>query len=175
MVKQSFAVRYNLLFWILLILVISIYGCGQEKQKRLNLGDQAPDFTGTSLKGESISLSQYANSPVLVRFFSTDCNFCRIDTSVFNVLHNKYSGQGLKILYINTDENSENLSDFVAGTGITFPVLVDPKRTIAGEYNVVSVPLTFVMDPQHIVRGALLGGVAEEQLLEIMQNFLPKL
>jgi peroxiredoxin len=169
--KIFLSLRFLLLVLILSALILQ-YGCGQEKQKRLNIGDKAPDFNASSLQGQQISLTKYKGSPVIMRFFTIDCKYCQIDTPLFNTFYNQYKEQGLKMVYINTDENSEGINQFIEGTGITFPVVLDPDHSIAGNYSVVKVPLTIILNSQHIVSAALLGGVGEEQLLELLKNYI---
>ena len=87
-------------FFLLLLLPL-LLGCVQEKQaKPLQLGDTAPDFAVKDLKGNVTVLSSLQGSPVILRFFETNCRFCKADTPAFTKFYTEHKDQGLQILYI---------------------------------------------------------------------------
>ena len=139
--------------------------CGSEKKNSLEIGDLAPGFTLPDLQGNEISLSDYQNSPVIIRFFLTDCKYCRADTPVFNEYYTRYGQKGLKIVYIDSlDSDPKLLETFKKELAIEFPVLVDKGGSVSAKYNVRAMPQTVMLDPQHRIIAAILGGVSEEEL-----------
>lgn len=56
------------------------------------------------LDGKKVALTDYAGKPVIVNFWATWCGPCRFEIPMLNELHKKYSGHGLVILGISTDE-----------------------------------------------------------------------
>ena len=52
-----------------------LVGCGQEPPKLLIMGGQAPAFTINDLQGQEVSLAQYDQRPVVLRFFLPDCKY----------------------------------------------------------------------------------------------------
>jgi peroxiredoxin len=136
------------------------------------MGDQAPPFMAEDLQGQKVSLESHAGKPVILRFFVPDCKYCRADTAVFNEYFRVYKEKGLGVIYINTDPTPGEVQKFVSDLGITFPVVLDPKRTIADQYRVQVVPQTIILDPAHRVIGAILGGVSKEELDKQLLEFL---
>jgi len=146
-------------------------GCNNQKPIRVN--DILEPFSGTDLKGNNISLASYKNQPVIIRFFLVNCTYCIADTHVFNEFYDTYHPKGLETVYINNDAaNVSEVEKFSDTLAIPFPVIYDPKGRISRKYNVKMQPLTLVLSPEHKILAALLGGVSEGQLDELLEPYL---
>lgn len=152
-----------------LLAVLFLSSCGGEDKKVLAVGDKAPDFVAVGLQGEKITLSEWEGSPVILRFWSTDCKYCRADTPIFNYYFENYKEKGLRVVYVNTGEESMALvKEFVADLAISFPVIKGNGQAIAALYNVKIVPQTIFISPDGIILTAILGGVGEAEFKEIL-------
>jgi len=156
---------------VLALLLAACSGSGR-RERVLKVGDQAPAFTATAMDGRTVSLEAYAGDPVVLRFFSPDCRYCKADTAVFNAYYDQYKDQGLKLVYINTDPDKVEAEKFVRDLGIAFPVILDKDRSLAGLYRVKVVPQTIVLSPRHTIVCAIMGGVGKAELDEILQQYL---
>lgn len=156
-------------------LLILVYSCSPREEKAaLKVGDAAPDFTVTDLDGTVFSLSEAMGSPVILRFFLTDCKFCRADTPVFNDYYGRFAAQGLRILYIDTlGLDRKTLKTFREDLEIPFPVAPDSDGKVAAAYSVKALPQTVVLDPQHKIIAAILGGVSEAELKQLLSPYFP--
>ncbi len=158
---------------MVLILTLFLAACGGEEKKALAVGDKAPDFSAVSLTGETIRLNEWKGSPVVLRFWSTDCKYCRADTPIFNYYFEKYKGKGLQVVYVNTGQESmEIVKEFVADLDIPFPVIKDGGEAIGFQYNVKIVPQTIFISPDGVILTAILGGVGEAEFQEILGKYL---
>lgn len=156
-----------------LLLVFFVLSCHGNKPKPIKIGEAIPSFTSRDLDGKTISLTDFKNKPVILRFFLVDCNFCRADTPEFNDFFNKNKQKGLQIIYINNNASSlEAVRTFAQDLKIPFPVIFDPKGKIAATYNVKLQPLTLVLDPDHRLLAALMGGVSEIELQNLLKTYL---
>lgn len=161
----------NFLFAFCILVVMA--GCGQSRQaQKAEVGAPAPDFAAVDLQGNSFALADFAGKPVIIRFWSTECDFCRADTPVFNALYEKFHDKGLQIAYINTLSNLQQVQEFVADLAIPFPVLMDENGDIARRYGVKLVPQTIIIDKNHTIAAAILGGVSEMEIMDLLQEDL---
>ena len=64
------------------------------------------------------------------------------------------------------------MKNFARELDIRFPVIFDPEGKIAKQYNVRIQPLTLVLSPEHKLLAALLGGVSEAELDELLGKYL---
>ncbi len=164
---------YSFLAVLLCVLVLVLGACSQEKKKALAIGDQAPDFTATAMLGEKIHLSDWKGSPVILRFWSTECKYCRADTPIFNYYFKKYKEKGLHVVYVNTSgEPLDEVKEFVANLEICFPVITEGGIAIGKQYNVKIVPQTIFISPEGKILTAILGGVGEAEFIEIFGGYL---
>lgn len=158
---------------LLLLCSLLLPACGGEKKKVLAIGDKAPDFTVVSLKGETITLSDWKGSPVVLRFWDTECKYCRADTPIFNYYFAKYKEKGLHVLYVNTgQEPLAVVESFVADLEIGFPVVAHGGDAVGKQYNVKIVPQTIFLSPDGTIMTAILGGVGEAEFNEILGAYL---
>jgi len=163
---------FSLLTLVFLLLSIGLHGCGSEGNTKLGIGDQAPDFTASDMDGQAIRLSEWLGSPVILRFWSTGCKYCRADTPIFNRYFDKYKDKGLRVIYVNTkQEPKEKVAEFVRDLEIGFPVIWDGGREIAARYRVRTVPQTIIIDPKGAITAAILGGVGESELEELVGKY----
>ncbi len=153
------------------LLVLTACSGGDSPAKKLKIGDPAPAFAGTDLNGQPVSLAGYQGKPVILRFWSTDCKFCRADTPIFNQYFEKYKEAGLRVVYINRNSDEATVRRFVADLEIGFPVLMDKDGAISKQYNIKLEPQTIVLGPGHRILAAILGGVSEAELKGLLGEY----
>jgi len=169
---MKIATSIHTLCTIALALLV-LNSCSGGSTKAIRVGDTLSPFTGTDLNGKTFSLASHKGKPVVVRFFLLNCPYCKADTPVFNMFYDKYRQRGLEIVYINNNgTNAEEVNSFVRELKIDFPVIFDPEGKIAQKYNVKVQPLTLILSPEHKLLAALLGGVSEAELNELLNQFL---
>jgi peroxiredoxin len=158
------------------IVLIAVFGtlflnsCSDRPQG-IKIGDPAPAFTARDLDGNVFSLPSYNGKPVIIRFWSTDCKYCRADTPGFNRYFERYKDH-LGIVYINMEAELPDLIRFVSDLEIEFPVISDKKGKIAALYHVKLLPQTIILDPDHRIRAAMIGGVSGDELHDLLEPYL---
>ena len=163
----------RLSFFLALLALLPLAGCGGNQAKGpLKIGDPAPDFTLTALAGEVISLHNWRGHPVIMRFWSTDCVYCRADTPIFNKFYEKYKDRGLRVVYVNSGASQEDVARFVNELAIPFPVVMDENGRVAALYRVKIVPQTIFIDPDQRIDAAVPGGINEEELQKLLGKYL---
>ena len=160
---------------ILVVCLVSVLvSCSQDKKETLKVGDSAPDFSVRDLEGNVFTLSDFEGLPIVMRFFLTDCKFCRADTPMFNEYYTRYGDKHLRLIYVDSlglDRNT--LEAFKEEFKISFPVARDEGGTVAARYKVKALPQTVILDPQHKIIAAILGSSSEEEFQEILSPYLP--
>ncbi|MBU0909351.1 MAG: redoxin domain-containing protein [Proteobacteria bacterium] len=155
-----------------LAVLLLLSGCESNQRKSsLKIGDRAPDFTATDLEGEKISLHEWRGHPVVLRFWSTDCIYCRADTPIFNEYFDKYKDMGLMVVYLNSGASQEEVARFVSDLAIPFPVVMDKDGAVAALYRVRIVPQTIIIGPEQKINAAVPGGVGEAELQKLLAKY----
>jgi peroxiredoxin len=162
------------IFGVIAAAMFLLNSCSGGSRKAIRVGDVLTPFSGTDLQGNTFSLEAHMGKPVIVRFFLINCQYCKADTPVFNMFYNRYRQRGLAIVYINNNGvNTEEVAAFARELNVDFPVIYDPQAKIARQYNVKIQPLTLVLSPEHKLLAALLGGVSEAELNELLNPYFP--
>lgn len=169
-------VAHRSLRWFALVGLFSLLvaACSGDVSSRLKIGDRAPAFSIVDLQGQAISSANWQGSPVILRFWDTECKYCRADSPIINSYFDTYREQGLKVLYVATaNETIERVKAYIEELDIGFPVALDKDGSMAQDYQVSLVPQTVFISPDQKIITAVLGGVGEAELQELLGPYLP--
>jgi peroxiredoxin len=158
-----------MLVWISIVLGCSV---GQDITRGLEIGNLAPDFQLDNLDGQSVSLSDSRGRPVLVNFWASWCPPCRSEMPFIQDIFTdkKWAEEGLVVLAIDIGESPSTVREFVKKEGLTFPVLLDIARDVFIEYYVRTIPTTFFIDREGIIRAIKIGAFSDLPEIEKTLN-----
>ena len=106
----------------------------------------APLIAATDLADSKVSLDEFRGKVVLVHFWATFCVPCLHEMPALEALWQAYRDQGLVILGIAADRGSERVvRDYVRDSGITFPVVQDTDGAVRNRYEVVALPMSYLV------------------------------
>ena len=137
-------------------------------------GFLTPDFSLTSLTGETIALSDLRGRAVLLNFWASWCTPCRAEMPAIQAIHADYAARGLVVLAVNvTAQDSRSAAEsFAAENALTFPILLDEAGDVNRLYQVDSLPTTFFIGPDGVIREIVIGGPMSEASLRIRAESL---
>ena len=86
------------------------------------VGNRAPGFQLNNLDGQSVSLSDFRGSPVLLNFWATWCGPCRFEMPfIQEIFEDKvWTDKGLKILAVDIGESPSDVKEFLNSNGFSF-------------------------------------------------------
>ncbi len=127
----------------------------------------APQWTLISLKGDTLSLSDFKGKVVLLDFFYKSCMPCVWALPALQSLHEKYSDKGLVVLGINPfDTKEDDIEGFLKKQGVTYTVFLNGEN-IAEKYRVSGYPTMYLIDKKGKILHVQTGyGEGVEQKLE---------
>lgn len=123
------------------------------------VGHLAPDFTLTTLEGNTVRLSDFrGKKAVLINFWATWCPPCRLEMPAMQQIYAEYKDKGFEILAVNIEADArQEITDFVKELRLTFPILLDPDMKITRKYRIIGLPVSVLIDRQGIVRSKEIG------------------
>src|SRR5438270_12463995 len=106
-----------------------------SEQKRLAVGDPAPDFTLPDSDGKPVSLSDYRGRSVVVYFYpAASTPGCTKEACDFRDNLGELDDAGFAVLGISPDKPAK-LAKFRDQEGLNFPLLSDPDRSVLTEWG----------------------------------------
>jgi peroxiredoxin len=122
------------------------------------VGEVAPDFLLSTLKTNSVKLSNYRGKVVFLNIWATWCPPCREEMPSMEALYQRLKGRDFEMLAVSIDhKGKEVVGPFVAKYGLTFPVLLDPDNKIYKLYGLTGVPETFIIDKGGVITFKIIG------------------
>jgi cytochrome c biogenesis protein CcmG, thiol:disulfide interchange protein DsbE len=132
----------------LLILTASFLVAGCDIQREgLGPGENAPQFSLQSLDGQSVSLSSFRGSYVLLNFWAAWCAPCVEEMPLLEKLASTLNELPFRVVTIAEDEAVPQLAEFRKRFNLTIPILLDTSGAISKKYKVTGYPETFLIDP----------------------------
>lgn len=130
-------------------------------------GFLAPDFALQDSQGQTVRLSDLRGKPVLVNLWASWCAPCKAEMPAMQEVYEAYSQHGFTILAVNTtfQDDQAAANAFVTERGLTFPVLYDLDGAVSRQYQVRSMPSSFFVDSEGVIRRTVYGGPMPEALL----------
>lgn len=131
-------------------------------------GFPAPDFTLDTLAGETVSLSSYRGSVVIVNLWASWCAPCRAEMPTIEKLYEANRERGLVVLAVNStvQDTEQDARSFAEEIGVTFAVLLDRDGSVSRRYLLRALPSTFVVDRDGIIQSVIVGGPVSEAVLQ---------
>jgi len=136
------------------------------------MGSRAPDFTLKNLKGEEVSLSQFRGKKVILNFWASWCSPCKLELPHFQTVWDKYSsGDEIMILTVaGSQSEEEQIRSFITNGNYTFTVCLDPGEEAFNKYELTSIPRTYFIDKDGVIRRIQQGMFTGPGELEFMIN-----
>ena len=140
-------------------------------------GKEAPDFTLRSLDGKTVKLSDFRGKAVLLNFWATWCEPCKIEMPWFVDLQKKYGANGLQIVGVAMDDASpEDIASFAKDLNVNYLVLTgkDADRDkVASAYGGVQfLPETFYIDRTGKVSDRVFGLKGRSEIEDSVKKIL---
>ncbi|MDF2439593.1 MAG: hypothetical protein JWN98_577 [Abditibacteriota bacterium] len=135
-------------------------------------GSPAPDFTLQDEQAQSMQLSQFRGTPVLLNFFNSTCPWCQTEMPRLAELYRRLSDDkevDVAILGIVVGQDTPpSAAQFAADKQLDFPMAVDADGAVRVAYQLERVPTLVLVDAQGIVQRVYEG--ASEQLAGIVEQ-----
>ena len=124
-------------------------------EEEARVGKKIADFTLKDHFGKEHSLSDYADSKVVVvAFLGTECPLARLYGPRMTQLNAELSKQGVTFLGVcsNRQDSILDITAYARRHKIEFPILKDLGNQVADQFAAIRTPEFFVLDEDRVVR-----------------------
>jgi peroxiredoxin len=124
------------------------------------VGAPAPDFTLKDMQGRAVQLAGLRGQPVLIAFWATWCEPCRVELPALNAEAGR-----IKILAVNYGESRETAQAYLTAIRLdALQPLLDPDLAVRDLYLVNALPTSFLVDASGTLRYLKIGLLDKSEL-----------
>jgi peroxiredoxin len=140
------------------------YGQLVQALQVVALGAPAPDFTQPTAEGKPFSLKDLRGKYMLLDFWASGCDDCRMGFDVIRSLRQQYQGRSFEVVGVSLDKNisPKHSRQSIHEHNLTWLQASDLKgpdgNAAALSYRVTSAPQNFLIDPTGNIVGINLYG-----------------
>ncbi len=138
------------------------------------LAHEAPDFALHAIAGGNVRLSEHRGDVVVLSFWGSRCTPCRSQLAALNRTLGTYRSAGLQVYGINVDDDQTRAIAYAHGEAVTFPLLLDPEKSVSRSYKVDNLPMTLLIDRNGVIRNVYrdYNAKSEESYLQQLRVLL---
>ncbi len=142
----------------------------------LQVGAKAPEFDVTAHDGKRLRLADYAGKKnVVLYFYPKDfTTVCTAEACGFRDMYDELLGKDTEVIGVSVDDDASH-GRFAEKHGVTFPLVADPKKELAGKYQATGFlsgllgatrRVTYVIDKSGKIAGVFDSAIRASQHLD---------
>lgn len=159
---------FAFLFVLLGLVGISL-AHAQRGQVRSGL---APDFTLTTFDNRQVSLKDLRGKVVVLNFWASWCQPCRIEAAYLENTWRKYKDKGVVFIGVDYVDTELNALAYIKEFDITYFNGPDLGTRISQAYGIKGVPETFYIAKNGELRGLKIGPLESPELEQKIEELL---
>jgi peroxiredoxin len=117
--------------------------------RRLDSVGKTIELVGRSTNGEQVDLSRLRGKYVLIHYWATTSEPCKVDLAELKELQAKYAASGFALIGVSLDGNKESLDDYLSKNRLSWPQLFEPgglESRYANELGILTLPTMILVD-----------------------------
>jgi len=138
---------------------------------------KVPLFSWTDESGKKITIDEFAQGGgVLINFWATWCGPCRKEIPDLISLDEEFRAKGVRVLGISVDRDGDavaTVTEFVNGSGMKYPVVIDNGELEKAFGGIRGIPTTFFVDKNGTITQRMIGLQSRATFAQGMENVKP--
>ncbi len=153
---------------VVAVVALLAFGLIKKNEEAIAVGDDAPTPALTDLKtGDEASLDDYRGKWVLVNFWSSWCDPCRVESPDLQEFQDAHARDGVVVVGLNIEDETEKARAFVDEFKLTYPQLrAADNADTKDAYGLTARPENYLIDPDGRIAFVWRGPVTDKILAE---------
>jgi thiol-disulfide isomerase/thioredoxin len=139
---------------IIAVLLVAGYVISQPPNEPAAVGEVAPDFTlpivtSAGVSNQTVTLSSFRGSVVVLEFMLSSCHFCQQMQSSLAYIHFMYRDKGVVFLSVAGTLNgatAQSTAEFIRQYNSTWTHVLDSDNAVFAQYKVQGTPTYLILD-----------------------------
>ena len=133
----------------------------------------APDFALKDADGRTVHLSDYRGKVVLLDFWATWCEPCRMEIPWFIEMQRDNRDRGFEVLGVSMDDNGwEDVKPFLAEMKVNYRIVIGNDQTAEVYGGGESLPTTFLIDREGRIAVVHVGLTSRKAIQDGVEQLL---
>jgi cytochrome c biogenesis protein CcmG, thiol:disulfide interchange protein DsbE len=129
----------------------------RQRAYPLQVGAKMPDFTLQEADAGSLSLRPEIGHVVVVNFWATWCPPCVMEAPSLEQFAQQMRPYGVQVIGVSVDQKLSDLTKFISGYHLSYPILRDPNQLIASRFGTYKFPETYIFDRDGKLADKIIG------------------
>ena len=135
----------------------------------LEAGQRAPAVAGPRLDGQGqLSLASLHGKVVYLDFWASWCKPCALSLPTLDGFRKEFPSKDFAVLAVNVDHDPALAKAFLSRRPVGYPSLNDPQGELPVKFGVETMPTSFLIDRQGVIR-RVHAGFRKEDVPELRQ------
>ncbi len=131
----------------------------------------APDVELVDFEGNTVRLSDFVGTPVVINFWASWCPPCVAEMPDFEAV-NQDVGDRVAFIGVNFQDDPDLAAKLAVETGVSYLLVRDPQGLIFQEFDGLGMPTTVFIDASGSIREVITGQMSQSQLrAKIAEHF----
>jgi peroxiredoxin len=133
--------------------------------------NRAPNFSLKDANGKTVQLADYRGKVVLLNFWATWCEPCKIEIPWFVEFERRHKGQGFAVVGVSMDEDGwQAVKPFISDLGINYRILLGDDSVSQLYGGVEALPTSFLIDRDGKIAATHVGLVSKSKYENELQQ-----
>ena len=133
----------------------------------------APAWAVQLTDGRALTSAQLKGKVVLINYWATWCQYCLKEMPVIEEFWKDHRDKGFEVLAVSVDDPPEKVAQYMKDHGYTFPAAPMDPSVYAAFGRADSIPTSFVVDAQGVIRHKIDGQVHYPRLEKLVLPLIP--
>ena len=134
-------------------------GAQAQEARWITESSPAPSLALRDAEGRDVDIGALKGRMVIVNFWATWCTPCVAEMPSLQALAKRLGNTKATTRGVNYQESAQKIREFQERVPVQFALLRDPWQATSAAWNVTTLPTTFIVDANGVVRYRVVGEV----------------